>query len=447
MNSIKYFVVILLVTCSIKIITAQNVPSYVPANGLVGWWPFSGDTNDESGNDLNGVLIGGVGGILPVLAEDRFSNSNSAYSFTGQGEYINLPSPPDGTLGNVFTYSVWLKQEIFDDWLCALDATNCNKILLFAPNSTGIRAYDGNSFYVDAVDPTIASSDWKNFTVVYNDQIISMYMNGILIEEGSTQAIINYFNKDTYLGAYNGGNYYFRGLIDDFGMWNRALTQEEIVNMYTGAACFKNTSITSQNTSLTTGSTATFTVTTSDPNPIYIWQTDFGQGFVTLNNFGNYSGANSETLNISNVQLSNHNQPIRVISKSGICIDTSDIATITILDTCINVINDTVFTTVTDTLIINTQISGVNPPSNLNTIKIYPNPAKSHITIDYGDFALMNGYQLRIENSLGQEVFQTSISQQSNFLSLSTWGGNGLYFVHILDPQGNTIDIRKIVLQ
>jgi hypothetical protein len=88
MNSIKYFVVILLVTCSIKIITVQNVPSYVPANGLVGWWPFSGDTNDESGNDLNGALIGGVGGILPVLAEDRFSNSNSAYSFTGQGEYI-----------------------------------------------------------------------------------------------------------------------------------------------------------------------------------------------------------------------------------------------------------------------------------------------------------------------------------------------------------------------
>jgi len=59
----------------------------------------------------------------------------------------------------------------------------------------------------------------------------------------------------------------------------------------------------------------------------------------------------------------------------------------------------------------------------------------------------MNGYQLKIENSLGQELFQTIISQQTDYLSLNNWGGNGLYFVHIVDPQGNTIDIRKIVLQ
>jgi hypothetical protein len=54
---------------------------------------------------------------------------------------------------------------------------------------------------------------------------------------------------------------------------------------------------------------------------------------------------------------------------------------------------------------------------------------------------------LLIENSLGQQVFQTDITQQSDYLNLSTWEGNGLYFVHIIDPQGNTIDIRKIVLQ
>jgi len=110
-------------------------------------------------------------------------------------------------------------------------------------------------------------------------------------------------------------------------------------------------------------------------------------------------------------------------------------------------IYDTTYVTVTDTLIINTTVTGINPPSNLNTIKVFPNPASTHITIDYGNFAIMNGYQLRIENSVGQEVFQTNISQQSDYLNLDSWGGNGLYFVHIVDPQGNTIDIRKIVLQ
>jgi hypothetical protein len=59
----------------------------------------------------------------------------------------------------------------------------------------------------------------------------------------------------------------------------------------------------------------------------------------------------------------------------------------------------------------------------------------------------MNGYQLQIENSLGQQVFQTNITQQSNYLNLTNWGGNGLYFVQIIDTQGNIVDIRKIVLQ
>jgi hypothetical protein len=59
----------------------------------------------------------------------------------------------------------------------------------------------------------------------------------------------------------------------------------------------------------------------------------------------------------------------------------------------------------------------------------------------------MSGYQLSIENSFGQQVFQTLISQPTDYLSLSTWGGNGMYFVHIIDPQGNTIDVRKIVLE
>ena len=103
--------------------------------------------------------------------------------------------------------------------------------------------------------------------------------------------------------------------------------------------------------------------------------------------------------------------------------------------------------TVTDTLLINMGITGYNPVTYNNTIKIFPNPSNDHITIDYGNFSSLSGYQLIIENSLGQQMFQTAINQQSNYLSLASWTGNGLYFVHIIDPQGNTVDIRKTVLQ
>jgi hypothetical protein len=92
-------------------------------------------------------------------------------------------------------------------------------------------------------------------------------------------------------------------------------------------------------------------------------------------------------------------------------------------------------------------ITGFNPVTFNNTIKIFPNPTKDHITIDYGNINSLNGYQLKINNSLGQQMFQTAINQQTSYISLASWTGNGLYFVHIIDPQGNTIDIRKIVLQ
>lgn len=218
-------------------------------------------------------------------------------------------------------------------------------------------------------------------------------------------------------------------------------------DFYKISSCSHNTLITPQINSLSIGNTAFFSATTSDPNPNYIWQSDFGQGFQTLNNIGNYSGANTGSLNIANVQLSEHNQPIRVISTSGNCIDTSNVAVINILDTCLVTVYDTLLTTVTDTLVINTQITGINPPNSLNTLKVFPNPASTHITIDYGNFNAMSGYTLKIVNAVGQTVFTTPINQQTSYIDLSTWTGNGIYFVQLIDPQNNTIENRKILIQ
>jgi hypothetical protein len=103
--------------------------------------------------------------------------------------------------------------------------------------------------------------------------------------------------------------------------------------------------------------------------------------------------------------------------------------------------------TVTDTLLINTTITGFNPVTFQNTIKVWPNPTNDHITIDNGNIANLTGYQILITNSLSQQVFQSAITQQQFYVDLSTWTGNGIYFVHIIDGQGNTIDIKKIVLQ
>jgi N-acetylneuraminic acid mutarotase len=231
---------------------------------------------------------------------------------------------------------------------------------------------------------------------------------------------------------------------------------------YCGFNCSNDLTISPSFNFLQIGNTANFTATTSDANSNFTWQSDFGQGYVTLNDYGNYSGTNTNALSISNIQLANHNQPIRAISANTNCTDTSNIATIQIADTCITNVTDTTFvtitdtnvvtvydtllTTVTDTLIINTTLS-LPAPNNENTILIYPNPASDHITIDNGNYTAMAGYSIKIENNAGQQVFQSAINQQQFYVDLSTWTGNGLYFVHLIDAQNNTVTIRKIVLQ
>jgi hypothetical protein len=433
-----------------------QVPNYVPTNGLVGWWPFNGNANDESGNGNNGTVNGAT------LTTDRFGNANKAYSFDGVNDFIGTNL--SGITGqNSRTISFWF---------------NSNN------NTSGIKTMVGYGEHASAVpqgsrfDCTIENgrpsidigytfasytvnnvqNNWKFYTVAYASsygttvQAINLYIDGVLQQNPSilnTSISINTGNLyKVFFGApyTNPSGNSFNGNLDDIGIWNRVLTQQEITALYN--ACLNNiTNITPQNNQVNIGNTATFTANTSATSPSYIWQSDFGQGFVTLNNYGKYSGTTAKNMSISNVQLSNHLQPIRAIVTSLTCTDTSNIAYIKITDTCITKITKYDTIKVMDTLVINAILSGISAPNNTNRIIVYPNPSKDHITIDYGVFSRMSGYTMKITNTLGQTVFSSPINQQSSFINLSSWTGKGVYYLQIIDKQNSIIENRKIILQ
>lgn len=80
-------------------------------------------------------------------------------------------------------------------------------------------------------------------------------------------------------------------------------------------------------------------------------------------------------------------------------------------------------------------------------IQIYPNPSNTYLYFDYGKLNVMNGYKLILKNALGQQIINKDITSQTDYLNSSNWGGKGLYFAQIIDSQGNTIELRKIILQ
>ena len=119
--------------------------------------------------------------------------------------------------------------------------------------------------------------------------------------------------------------------------------------------------------------------------------------------------------------------------------------TIVVMDTTFVTVVDSI--SVTDTLIIDAVLTGISTPDNLNTLKIYPNPAKEYIIINTGNYDLMDNYQIKIIDQLGSVVFETRIEEPIYEINLSEWSGTGIYFFQIIDSGGMILDIRKIILQ
>ncbi|MBF4483817.1 LamG-like jellyroll fold domain-containing protein [Flavobacterium sp. CSZ] len=225
----------LAITITIKPI---QIDDKIPTNGLIAYYPFSGNANDVSGNKSNGSVTGAV------LTTDRFGNSNSAYSFEGAGSYIDatIANIPQGNATR--TISGWFKTNTPNPGengdVCIFNYGALSRLQRFGltiyskgylETSTGPNAI-GDDFYVNNFN--YLSNDWYFFTLTYNGTKVSLYVNGVFVSEKN--AALNTTNNLFRIGKRISGdttNEYFKGEIDDIGIWNRVLTPEEISAMYT----------------------------------------------------------------------------------------------------------------------------------------------------------------------------------------------------------------------
>ncbi|MFM7730761.1 MAG: T9SS type A sorting domain-containing protein [Flavobacteriales bacterium] len=109
---------------------------------------------------------------------------------------------------------------------------------------------------------------------------------------------------------------------------------------------------------------------------------------------------------------------------------------------------DTTYVTVTDTLLIDITFVGFEgQPSWLNTVTVFPNPASDHITIDYGNYGLMTGYNTVITDAAGATVYTSAVNSQQVSVDINAWGAAGVYYMSIYDANGQLVAVRHIVLQ
>lgn len=234
-----------------------QIPTNVPTNGLVAYWPFSGNANDESGNGNDGTVNGAT------LVADRNGNSNAAYYFDGD-DYIRVLHDPtiNFDITDEYTISVWIKPDVYpghgmsvlEKWdTCAqypyqirfgwVDGFgyNISSGSWAQVNPGNVVSSDNDNYYLDSLG-------YYNVIVTFSNNYKELYVNGEFVDSNSlvTNNISN--TDDLFIGTRNiqpiTPDRYFHGIIDDIGIWNRALTHEEIYELYYNATVLQCEGIT-----------------------------------------------------------------------------------------------------------------------------------------------------------------------------------------------------------
>jgi hypothetical protein len=204
---------------------------------LIAFYPFNGNANDESGNDNHGINNGAM------IAQDRFGYENSAYSFSGIDQWIDLPNSSGNlTLGpnDNFSTSVWFKPTGDQDGFIFGNSGANNgdfRVALRRINNSSVELYVGrHGYFNDVITISSVENDlWHQLALVSNGNSIRSYHNGNyvadLVIENALGSNPNNFGFLT--GRYFQAPYYhYSGEIDEVRIYSSVLSDEDIYQLY-----------------------------------------------------------------------------------------------------------------------------------------------------------------------------------------------------------------------
>ena len=200
-------------------------------SGLMAYYPFNGNANDESGNGNNGAVKGAS------LTSDRLGRANSAYRFSGSSQIIVPHNASLNLTGNNLTLSAWVNlsnpsndQKIFSKYtwptrsgyILGVNGGSFNSEVATGPNSN------------DVVGSPLVANQWTHITVTRTaGGKYRAYTNGQLSSERDAlggDVVSNTMPLRIGVGAFSSTNiaYWAVGMIDEVRIYNRVLSASEI---------------------------------------------------------------------------------------------------------------------------------------------------------------------------------------------------------------------------
>ena len=261
---LKFMKYVLLVFILFALPISAQIPSYIPTNGLVGWWPFNGNANDESGNGNNGTVSGAT------LTTDRNGISNKAYFFNHTDVITTNYNGISGSQAR--TFSFWMKNQnstktINPIWYGGHATTptqGSDFNIIFTRNEQHDQCncwptiYQGigvTGSWIMSIRPTnVGDNQWHNWVVVLESggntfNQVKYYKDGVLITaaisfdyNGNGNTVVNTINQNKLkfgvsMGYSNNPDRAPTEYLDDIAVWSRALTSQEVSDLYANSFC------------------------------------------------------------------------------------------------------------------------------------------------------------------------------------------------------------------
>ncbi len=226
-----------------------QLPTYAPTSNLEGFYSFSGNVLDNSGNGHNSASYN------IITTTDRNLDPLKALYFSGnETEFLNY-GDVDAYEPYIATFSFWILPEEYG----ASDSTQVKPIISKwgAPGDLTASSY---TVFMDGIDLCFALTDgiaadtlktpltsilmnqWSHVVITINYGFIKFYVNNALVTDTSSPiSAFNNTNSEFKVGGWyqdiNPNFSSFTGKIDDLGIWSRELDACEVAALYTGVAC------------------------------------------------------------------------------------------------------------------------------------------------------------------------------------------------------------------
>ncbi len=207
------------------------------------YYEFEEDGRDSSGNFYDAQLM-----ETASVAQNGIAG-NALYLDGSSTSYAMIPSEAVSSLYD-YTISAWIKPEA-DTWTQRLFdfGTGTSRYMFFTPfnNSSSCRyAITINSYGNEngiTAEKRIPVNRWTLVTVTSKDDVISLYIDGEKVGEAEGVELDPYEISSNitqcYIGKSQfGADAFYTGYIDEFRVYNRALSEDEVRILYFDNAPF-----------------------------------------------------------------------------------------------------------------------------------------------------------------------------------------------------------------